>query len=156
VLLDGTPKQIELSPNLRRVAQHFRIGPAGRGYDDPSYQHVEEAFDGNGLRPFSPCHLRADLQISGDAQLRWIRRTRIGGDGWEAAEVPLGEDSESYLVQVRKNGAPLRQEIVTEPSWTYSAAAQSADGAVRPFEVRVAQLSAVYGAGLAATVVVPG
>ncbi|MBM1556893.1 glycoside hydrolase/phage tail family protein [Sulfitobacter mediterraneus] len=156
VLLDGTPKQIELSPNLRRVAQHFRIGPAGRGYDDPSYQHVEDAFDGNGLRPFSPCHLRADLQMSGDARLDWIRRTRIGGDGWEAADVPLGEDSEAYLVQVRKNGAPLRQEIVTQPSWTYSAAAQTADGAVRPFEVRVAQLSAVYGAGLAATVVVPG
>jgi len=154
VLLDGIPKQIELSPNLRRVAQHFRIGPAGRGYDDPSYRHAEVAFDGNGLRPFSPCHLRVDLQMGGDARLEWIRRTRTGGDGWEAAEVPLGEESESYLVQVRKNGATLRQEIVAQPNWTYSAAAQSADGAVRPFDVQVAQISATYGAGLFAAVVV--
>lgn len=155
VLLDGTPKQIELSPNLRRVAQHFRFGPAGRSYDDPSYVHRQEAFEGNGLRPYSPCHLRVEQTLGGDIELDWIRRTRSGGDGWEAGDVPLGEESETYLVQVRKNGATLRQEIVAEPSWIYSAAAQTADGAMRPFELQVAQISAVYGAGLAATVVVP-
>jgi hypothetical protein len=95
------------------------------------------------------------LTPGGDIELDWIRRTRSGGDGWEAGDVPLGEESETYLVQVRKNGATLRQEIVAEPTWTYSAAAQTADGTLRPFELQVAQISAVYGAGLAATVVVP-
>ncbi|KKL20419.1 hypothetical protein LCGC14_2455650, partial [marine sediment metagenome] len=92
VLMNGTPQQVELSPHLRRVAQNYRIGPARRPVDDPSYVHQVQAFDGNGLRPFSPCHLRAKTEPTGDIAFRWVRRTRIDGDAWEGPEVPLGEE----------------------------------------------------------------
>jgi hypothetical protein len=63
--------------------------------------------------------------------------------------VPLGEKSEQYLVRVRKAGALLREEVVTNPSWTYSVTQMSADGALGVIDVAVAQVSAAYGAGLA-------
>lgn len=148
VLLDGVPDQIELSPNLRRVAQNFRIGPARRGLDDPSYRHDVQAFDGNGLRPLSPAHLRATKRPDAGYDLSWIRRTRIDGDNWDRPEVPLGEEDERYLLQVSKDGAVLREAVLTTPFWSYSGALQAADGATAPFDVGVAQISANYGPGL--------
>ena len=154
VLLNGSPLQITHSPNLRRVVQHYRVGPARRSYDDPSYRHLVRAFDGNGLRPLSPCHLRAALRPDGSFDVSWIRRTRIDGDAWEGVDVPLGEESESYLVRVVQGGSIRREEIVETPTWMYTSAAQSADGVVAPFDVQVAQISATYGAGLSESVLV--
>ena len=149
VLLNGVPLQIELSPNLRRVAQHYRIGPARRGNDDPSYRHLVRAFDGNGLRPLSPVHLTAVEDENGDRVFSWIRRTRLDGDAWDAPEVPLGEESESYLVRVLQGETVLREIVVGSASWTYTSAAQTADGAAGGYTISVAQISATYGAGLA-------
>ena len=148
VLLDGVPEQIALSPSLRRVAQNFRIGPALRGYDDPSYRHSVQAFNGNGMRPYAPGHLRAQKAADGAYQVSWIRRTRLDGDSWDTPEVPLAEESESYLVRVRQGSAVLREVVLGTPYWHYSAAMQIADGLTLPFDVSVAQISAVYGPGL--------
>ncbi|MGJ8618207.1 MAG: baseplate multidomain protein megatron [Sulfitobacter sp.] len=149
VLLNGVPLQIALSPNLRRVAQNYRIGPARRGNDDPSYRHVIRAFDGNGLRPLSPVHLTEESLVNGDYVFSWIRRTRVNGDAWDVPEVPLGEESERYLVRVLQSDAVLRESVVDSPSWTYSSAEQANDGVGAAFVVSVAQISATYGAGLA-------
>ena len=156
VLIHGPVRQISLSPSLRRIAQHFRVGPALRGVEDPSYRHVVHAFEGNGLRPYSPCHLRARRLAGGDVDVTWIRRTRIEGDNWDVPEVPLGEERERYLVRVMQGGAVLREEIVSDPSWHYDAAAQARDGVTGTFEVAVAQISAVYGPGLSEAVTVAG
>ena len=78
----------------------------------------------------------------------WIRRTRVDGDDWTAPDVPLGEDSESYLLRVISNTTVLREEVLATPSWTYDLAAQRADGVAPGDRVEVAQLSARYGAGL--------
>jgi hypothetical protein len=81
-----------------------------------------------------------------------VRRTRIDGDSWEASEVPLGEEREAYVVEVRADGAVRRRVEVGTPAWTYGAAARAADGlAGAPFELAVAQLSALYGPGPART-----
>ena len=148
VLLDNGVEQIDLSPNLRRVAQSYRIGPAQRALDDPSYRETTLAFDGNGLRPYSPAHLKVRTTIAGDKEVSWIRRTRVGGDGWDTAEVPLGEVQESYLVRVIKDGAILRESTATTAFWQYLAGDQAADGVSAPFRIEVAQLSDIYGPGL--------
>jgi len=148
VLLDGGPQQIDIKANLRQVSQHFRVGPAKRGYDDTSYVHLEKAFDGNGLRPYAPTHVQTRT-TNGDVDVSWIRRTRIDGDIW-LGEVPLGEDAELYQVQVWQNGTLLRDAEVNTPNWTYSVADQTQDAAVGELEITVAQVSARYGPGLAA------
>jgi len=148
VLLNGVPLQIDMSRNLRRVSQNYRIGPAQRSVDDPSYRQFERAFDGNGLRPLSPVHLRAKRDGDGALALTWVRRTRIDGDAWEPADVPLGEETESYLLRIRTNGMVVREETVGVPNYSYSAAAQASDGMSGVFSFEVAQVSAAFGAGL--------
>jgi hypothetical protein len=148
VLLNGVPDQINMSSSLRRITQHFRVGPARRGLNDPSYQHLVEAFEGNGLRPYAPCHLRASAQPGGDHLITWIRRTRIDGDAWELPEVPVGEEAEQYSIQVRLNSALVREETVSTPTWAYTAAMRSLDGVVGLYTITVSQISARFGAGL--------
>ncbi len=131
VLLDQRVAQTALSRSERRVAKHYRIGPATRGYDDPSFVHQVEAFNGNGLRPYAPVHLR--LRSAGlDDVLSWTRRTRIDGDDWGGMEVPLGEETESYLIQIRVDGSLVREQIVNQPSWTYTDAMKLEDGVTGP------------------------
>ncbi|MCB1343172.1 MAG: glycoside hydrolase TIM-barrel-like domain-containing protein, partial [Pseudooceanicola sp.] len=147
VLLDGTPRQIDLASGERRIARHYRIGAARRGVDDPSYRHRVAAFDGNGLRPYAPAHLRLSGAAGSELGLTWVRRTRIDGDSWDLPEVPLGEETEQYQVRVRRGNAILREASTTAPQWTYAAAAQAADGAMAGDVIEVAQVSARYGAG---------
>ncbi|MCL6283098.1 glycoside hydrolase/phage tail family protein [Ruegeria sp. 2012CJ41-6] len=146
VLLDRTVTQLGLSSSERRIARHFRIGPAGRGYDDPVYLYRVEAFDGNGLRPYAPVHLRADPVAQGH-KLNWIRRTRIDGDSWDAPEVPLGEESESYLLRVLRGGSVLREATLGAPEWVYTAAMQAQDDTQSGVRIEVAQVSARFGSG---------
>ncbi|WP_322865517.1 glycoside hydrolase TIM-barrel-like domain-containing protein [Aquicoccus sp. G2-2] len=147
VLMNGVPEQIDLSPDQARLARHYRIGPARRGYDDPSYRHDVLAFDGVGLKPLSPCHLRAVRAGDGALDLSWVRRTRIGGDSWDGLDVPLGEEREGYLLKVVKDGTLLREAQSDSPDWSYDAAARAADGLSGAFEIHVAQISASFGAG---------
>ncbi|MBK5945782.1 host specificity protein [Rhodobacter veldkampii DSM 11550] len=151
VLIDTALSQIDLAPANRGLARHYRIGPAGRSYDDPSYLHLEEAFAGIGLRPYAPCHLRLRRE-GGDLRADWVRRTRIDGDSWESLEVPLGEARERYRVRVIAEGLIRREVEVTSPGWTYSAAMQEADAVTGPFELNVAQLSDAFGAGPSARI----
>ncbi|WP_082677361.1 baseplate megatron protein TIM-barrel domain-containing protein [Ruegeria profundi] len=153
VLLDQRVYQTNLLRSERRVTKHYRIGPATRGYEDPSFVHLIEAFNGNGLRPYAPVHLCAKHTPSGD-QLSWIRRTRLDGDDWAGLDVPLAEENESYLVQISVNGALVREQVVTEPTLFYPTAAQAADGVSGAYSVRVAQVSASYGSGLYASLTV--
>lgn len=51
-----------------------------------------------GLKPLAPAHLRVREDGQGGYEVSWIRRSRIGGDDFEAPEIPLGEMSERYHV----------------------------------------------------------
>jgi len=147
VLLDDALRQIDLPPSARGLERHFRIGPADRPLGDPSFVYRAEAFGGIGLRPLSPVHLRRDV-AAGDHAFRWIRRTRIDGDLWDAADVPLGEAAEAYLVRVlAPGGAILRQAEVAVPAWTYAGAARAADGVAGAYSIEVAQVSDRFGPG---------
>ncbi|MEO9685902.1 MAG: glycoside hydrolase TIM-barrel-like domain-containing protein [Tateyamaria sp.] len=146
VAMNGIPSQIELARTLRRVSQTFRIGPAQRGYDDPSYEEFSLAFDGNGLRPYRPVHMKA-IENNDDLDVSWIRRTRLDGDEWELVEVPLAEENESYTVRVLQHNRVVREVVVGTQAWTYSAVARTADGLVGLYDIAVAQNSVRYGVG---------
>ena len=148
VLLNGAVEQVELAQSARGLARHYRVGPAQRGMDDPSYTHLVEAFDGVGLRPYAPVHLRALRDgLANETNISWIRRTRIDGDSWQSVEVPLGEDSERYTVRVLQTGAVMREETVNSPTFTYSDAAKTADGVTGIYDIAVAQVSDRFGPG---------
>ena len=115
--------------------------------DDPSYTHQVQAFDGIGLKPLSPAHLRADEGAAGAVDFNWIRRTRLGGDSWDGIDVPLAEEREAYVVRVTMGGSILRESEVLAPVWSYSSAEQLSDGASGAVTISVAQLSGIFGIG---------
>lgn len=147
VLLDTAAQQIDLPASALGQERHYRIGPASRPVSDPVYVDTLHAFSGNGLRPYAPVHLLAVQGGSGDIDLSWIRRSRIGGDGWAAPDIPLGEDRELYRLQMWQAGTLLIEDLLTEPKRRFSSAEQAAHSVTGTFEVRVAQVSALYGVG---------
>jgi Putative phage tail protein len=147
VLLDLAPQQIDLALSSRGLARYYRIGAAGRGYDDPAVVVKVEAFDGIGLRPYPVAHLSGVENAGGDVAVSWIRRTRIDGDSWQSPEVPLGEASESYVIRVVQSDVILREETVASAAWVYLAALQTSDGIAGSYRIDVAQVSDRFGAG---------
>ncbi|CUJ38275.1 hypothetical protein TA5113_03246 [Cognatishimia activa] len=150
VLLDQNKEQLDLPAASIGLERTYRVGPASRPLSDPIYIQESHTFAGNGLRPYAPVHLRAIPQVSGDIEIGWIRRTRVGGDSWGVTEVPLGEEVEAYVVEIYSGELLLRREELKEARWTYSASDQSDDGVNGVIEIHVAQVSALYGPGHAA------
>ena len=148
VLLDGAVTSVPLRESERMVALNWRCGPGNRDIGDASYVTVPFAYQGLGLRPLSPVHVKA-TRASGDFQITWIRRTRSGGDSWELPEVPLGEESESYEVEILDGATVKRTLSTSQPNVTYSSADQIADfGAVQPsVSIKVYQTNVIFGRG---------
>jgi hypothetical protein len=148
VVLDGAA--VTLSDDLADLGQQrrYRIGPVQRDLGDPSMAEIVATAGVAALRPLSPVHPRA-LRTADGVALSWIRRTRIDGDSWELAEVPLGEETERYEVAIRTGAAQWRKTTTTTPAWTYPAALELADfgAAQAEIEIVIAQISAVVGPG---------
>ncbi len=132
----------------------LRIVAADRDHGDDTAVTAEVTPQGVALRPCAPVHLRA-LRSGEGIVLSWIRRTRHDGDSWEAQEVPLGEASEGYEVDILDGSAVKRTLHATTAQVLYPAASEIADfGApLGTITVRVAQISAVVGRGVAAQAV---
>ncbi len=148
VLLDAAMTQLDLGPDEVGLPLNWRFGPSNRDLGSPSYDTAVHAFAGIGRRPFAPAHVRG-RRDDGDLHISWVRRTRIGGDSWESAEVPLGEDSEHYEIDVLDGDTILRTLTTSSPTAVYTAADQVADFGSPPPAVTVCicQLSASHGRG---------
>ncbi|MPZ55018.1 MAG: hypothetical protein GEU91_00700 [Rhizobiales bacterium] len=129
----------------------LRVAAAARDHGDPSVVEIAVTPQATALRPLAPVHISARRSGEG-VEISWIRRTRIDGDSWEAGEVPLGEESEAYAVDILDGETVLRTLTATAPALLYPAAEEIADfGAPQAsLSVRVAQLSATVGRGFAA------
>lgn len=148
VVLDGSA--VTLTSDLADIGRErrYRIGPARHDVGDPTMVELALTPRGDALLPFSPVRPRA--RRGGDGiLLSWIRRTRIDGDSWDLAEVPLGEESERYEIRLLAGGVPVRTEIVNAPAWLYPAAVELADfGATQAeLSLSLAQISAAVGPG---------
>lgn len=142
VLLDGAPQQVDLPPSVRGQERFWRIGPARRAFDDPSYRARTTEARGIGLRPYAPCHLRSEGRT-----ITWVRRSRIDGDGWEGADIPLGEARERYRCRILQGGAVLHEADVGTAQYLVPEQVWNAARAGGAFTVAVAQLSDQFGAG---------
>jgi Gene Transfer Agent (GTA)-like protein/putative tail protein len=147
VLLGAGVEQIELSATARGLERNYRVGPADKPVSDASYTQVALAFEGVGLRPYAPVHMRSMPDGNGGFAFRWIRRTRFDGDSWQSVEVPLGEASERYHIRVWDGAVLLRETDTTTPVWTYSESEISADGASGTITIEAAQISERFGTG---------
>lgn len=112
-------------------------------------------FTGASHKPYSPVHVEAEKDAgSGDWTINWVRRTRIGGAWTGGTDIPLGEATEAYKVDIMDGVDIARTIDVTSPTATYDASMQTTDFggsvAVGDLDIRVTQVSALVGRGYAA------
>ena len=106
-------------------------------------------YTGKRLKPFAPVHVTGQRDGSGNLTIGWVRRSRVDAEWRNGVDIPLGEESERYEVEIL-DGATVRRTLpATSPTVAYTAAQQVADfGAAQPsVSVRIYQLSAIVGRG---------
>jgi hypothetical protein len=152
VLLSSSVTGLALTASQIGLPLQWRIGPAARDLGSANYVQVTNAYVGLGARPLSPVHVRG-TRNNGDLSLSWIRRTRRGGDNWSGPDVPLAEDSERYEIDILDGATVKRTLSASTPRVTYSAAMQVTDFGVAQatVSIRIYQLSATWGRGVAAS-----
>ncbi|HEY4143180.1 MAG TPA: phage tail protein, partial [Pseudolabrys sp.] len=134
---------------LERELQ-FRVVAANRDHGDASAFSLTMTPQATALRPLAPVHLSARRGGAG-VIFKWVRRARFDADSW-TGEIPLGEDSEQYAVDIISGASVVRTLNAVIPSALYATADELADfGSVQPsLCVRVTQLSATVGRGFTA------
>lgn len=148
VLLNAAVKQASVSLVESGLSATWRLGPQFYDHGHSSYRQITTAPTTKALRPLPPVQGRARKTAAG-IELSWQRQTREGGDSWELAEVPLGEASESYRLELLNGSAVVRSLALTQANYLYSDAEMTADfGAPQMvIAMRVAQASAAIGFG---------
>jgi len=140
------------------IPWNWRIGPAAKPVSDETYVARSFAPEGIGLRPFMPVHVEQPwrrARVPGDLTMRWTRRDRsLAADSWNAAEVPMSEATEAYVVDILDGPVVKRSLTTATISAVYTAAEQTADwgaplGPGDSLTVRIAQLGQLFGAGAA-------
>lgn len=149
VMLDDAVTSVAMSPADAGLPFNWRVGPAARDIGDQRYTGFAHTFRAEGLRPLAPVHIRSARSAAGDVTVTWKRRTRISGDGWDGPDVPLGEESERYVLDVLAGTNVMRSIETATASATITAAMQTADfGSLQPaISVRIAQVSTLAGPG---------
>ncbi len=146
VALDGAA--VPLTGDLGDLGreQRYRVGPIQHDIGDPSMAELTAIVGGEALRPLSPVHPRA-RRWGGAIEIDWIRRTRIDGDSWDLAEVPLGEEAELYDIAILDGTVVRRSVRTTAAAWSYPEAFELADFGVAQSEIEIviAQISTVAG-----------
>lgn len=155
VLLDAaTTYLLEGSSSEYDLQRHYKGATFGGFLDEAE----TVAFTNTAVTqmPLSPVLLGGGRNAAGDITLNWTRRTRIGG-GWNNyADVPLGEASEAYVVEIY-NGSGYASVVrtitgITTPTTAYTAAQQTTDFGSPQSTIywKVYQSSALVGTGFEA------
>jgi hypothetical protein len=156
VMLDADIAPLSIGSTDVGIAYNWMIGPASEDLTDISYAQVAFTPRGIGLRPYSVAHVSQPWKFArtpGDLTISWKRRTRaVAGDSWDAIEVPLFEESESYEVDIL-DGATVKRTLASNmASVLYTGAQQTADwgaplGPGNSLQVRIYQVSQQFGRG---------
>ena len=148
VLLNVAVVQPDMTLTEAGLEATWRLGPAQFDYGNPAYLELTYAGQLKSLRPLRPAQMKMVANVGG-FNISWIRRTRIDGDLWELADVPLGEASEQYRLEIYAGATLKRSLVLNAPNYFYTSADFTTDFGASPAAVklRVAQISATVGAG---------
>ncbi len=155
VLLDGNLLRVPLALSLIGLPQEYRAVAFGSLLEDAPAESFTSR--GRALLPYAPVHLRARLQSSGEIRLRWLRRTRLGGEWRDGVDAPLMEEQERYRLELLSGSTLLRRWEPTTPDIAYTAAEQLSDFGAPPasLSLSLCQLSSLVGPGIERAAIVP-
>lgn len=100
--------------SMRNNEQVYKAVTFGLSLEDAS--PVDATNRGTSQMPLSPVHLKVYRQVDGTFKAEWIRRTRYDGSWLPGVDVPLGEATEAYLVEVLDGENVVLSETVNTPS----------------------------------------
>jgi hypothetical protein len=127
----------------------LRVSAVGIGDVAPAEAML--TISGEALKPLAPVHMRAGRDGAGGWTIEWTRRSRDGWRWLSGTDVPLGEESERYAVEILDGAVAVRAQEVTSGSWTYRADMIAGDGmAGRDVTIAVRQRG-TYAIGRAAS-----
>lgn len=153
VAFTGAAMEATTNSYERGASLTWRFSPIGYETSTASAYDIPQTYNARHERPLSPVHFRASRSSDG-VTLSWIRQTRVSGDDWESADVPLGETTESYTVEILDGQSVVWTANATTSSILLSTADEAAalSGApVTSLTVRIAQNSESFGAGIPRT-----
>jgi hypothetical protein len=147
VVLNSAVVPVAITESDVGLPANWRIGPSTVAAADPLNLQLAFTPSGRGLRPFSPAQLRGVKQSGADLLLTWLRRTRASsGDSWVLVDVPLGETTEAYDLEILNGAAVVRTVSgLASPSFLYTATMMVADfgGPITTLRFRVYQIGAL-------------
>nr|WP_237143354.1 hypothetical protein [Phyllobacterium zundukense] len=151
ILLDEAVSPAGLKAQEAGLELTWRIGASGEDFSDQFFSTTTRAGGLRALQPLEPVHLRSRTDSNGDIHIDWMRRGRIDADSWLAADIPVGEERETYRIEIRKDEKLLRFAEVDEPSWIYKASDRLADlgNLDTEIDLSIAMISAAVGPGRA-------
>ncbi len=158
IVLDSMLADLPVAEADLGIPWNWRIGPASKPVSDETYVARSFAPEGIGLRPFATVHVEQPwrrARVPGDLVIRWTRRDRsLAADSWNAAEVPMSEAAETYVVDILDGPVVKRSLATATTSTVYTEADQIADwraplGPGDSLTVRITQLGQLFGAGAA-------
>ena len=150
VLLDGAIAPLVSGMSRIGLENAWRVGPADRDHADPACASFASVATSKALAPYAPA--RVSARRTGDGVLfSIIRRGRRDADGWDLIDIPLGEASEAYDIELLRGGAVVRVLSAAQSVIPYPTTLEAADfgGAQAGFDLRVYQKSAAVGRGFA-------
>ena len=154
VLLDKAVQSVETELDFT-AEFNSKVGPASKPITDTAFIELNGATAFAALLPPRPAHLRADKK-SNDFYFSWVRRGRYDADSWEREDIPLGEQTEQYRIDIQTiSGVSKRVESTSNSSWVYSAALFQSDFSMsEPFKVQVWQVGRLAGYAMKAEIVI--
>lgn len=119
ILLGSNLHRTTTSTSLVNAVRYYKGVTVGQNISSAIAQQFTQ--QGNDLKPYAVAQLAGTKDVSGNFNLSWIRRTRIGGSWLDGTgTVPLAEDNESYDVDVlllNGNGvSPFPKYAVSPPN----------------------------------------
>ena len=139
-------QDISVNADLRGEDIDFTLFANGR----ETTENFSHNYAANHLRPLSPVHIKGK-RIGDIIEITWIRRTRVGGDDWAPLDVPLGEESERYVVEFLEGGVVVMSKEVPNQSLQIPILElENIYGSpLGEITVTVSQISQIYGRGKA-------
>lgn len=149
VFLDSAIIKSDVANSAFGLPRYYKPVTVGAALADTTEQTF--TYTGKKFKPYSPVHIAGSRDGSNNLTVTWIRRTRIDGEWRDGVNVPLGEETESYEIDIMNGASVVRTLTSTSETVTYTAADQVTDfGSTQSsVDVKIYQMSAVVGRGTA-------
>lgn len=128
-------------------ASYFRSVRSGGNWDDAVEQNF--VYNAEAFRCFSPVRIKGTRDGSNNLTITWVRRARWGAEWMSGTDIPLGEATEAYEIDILSGTTVVRTLTATTPTVSYIAAQQTTDfgSPQSSVKVNIYQMNAFVGRG---------